>query len=159
RKGDVILLIGGAPGWLGQSIYLREICGREDGAPPPVDLAAERKHGEFVRAQISRQRVNAVHDVSDGGLLVSLAEMAMASGIGAALSGAQGPAHAFWFGEDQGRYVVTASEENAAQIVADAGKANVAMLRLGTTGSDALTVSGERSILVAALKDRFESWL
>ena len=72
-------------GWLGQSLYLREICGREEGAPPPVDLAAERRHGDFVRDLIRDRLVTAVHDVSDGGLLVALAEMAMASGIGADL--------------------------------------------------------------------------
>ncbi len=106
-EGEAILLIGGAPGWLGQSLYLRDICGREEGAPPPVDLAAERKHGDFVRGLIADGQATAVHDLSDGGLLVALAEMAMASGIGAELETPAGQApHAFWFGEDQGRYVL-----------------------------------------------------
>ena len=82
-EGEAILLIGETRGWLGQSLYLREICGREEGAPPPVDLAAERRHGDFVRALIGDGLVTAVHDVSDGGLLVALAEMAMASRLGA----------------------------------------------------------------------------
>ena len=68
-EGEAILLIGETRGWLGQSIYLRDICGREDGAPPPVDLAAERRHGDFVRALIGDGLVTAVHDVSDGGLV------------------------------------------------------------------------------------------
>ena len=113
-EGDAILLVGETSGWLGQSLYLREICGREEGAPPPVDLAAERRHGEFVRALIRDGLLTAVHDVSDGGLLVALAEMAMASGIGAVLEAPPGVAgHAFWFGEDQGRYVVTAKNADA----------------------------------------------
>ena len=107
--GEAILLVGEASGWLGQSLYLREICGREEGAPPPVDLAAERRNGDFVRALIGEGLASAVHDVSDGGLLVALAEMAMASGIGAALDAAPFAAHAFWFGEEQARYVVTAA--------------------------------------------------
>ena len=82
---QAILLIGETKGWLGQSIYLREICEREEGAPPPVDLAAERRNGDFVRALIAEGTATAVHDVSDGGLLVAVAEMAMASGIGAEL--------------------------------------------------------------------------
>ena len=82
-EGESILLVGDTRGWLGQSLYLREICGREEGAPPPVDLAAERRHGEFVRALIRDGLVTAVHDISDGGLLVALAEMAMVSHIGA----------------------------------------------------------------------------
>ena len=82
---QAILLIGETKGWLGQSIYLRDVCEREEGAPPPVDLAAERRNGDFVRALIAEGTATAVHDVSDGGLLVAVAEMAMASGIGAEL--------------------------------------------------------------------------
>ena len=99
-----IVLIGTTKGWLGQSLWLREIVGREEGAPPPVDLAAERAHGDFVRGQIRQGAVRACHDVSDGGLLVAVAEMAMAGDIGARLSAHPRdiPGHAFWFGEDQG---------------------------------------------------------
>ena len=84
-RGDAILLIGGAPGWLGRSAWLAVCLGREDGAPPPVDLAAERRNGEFVSALIAAGRVDAVHDISDGGLAVALAEMAIAGGIGATI--------------------------------------------------------------------------
>ena len=106
-EDEAILLIGETAGWLGQSLYLREICQREEGAPPPVDLAAERRNGDFVRALIAEGIATAAHDVSDGGLLVALAEMAIASGIGAELDAAPLAPHAFWFGEDQARYVVT----------------------------------------------------
>src|SRR5262249_46231066 len=106
-ENEAVLLIGKATGWLGQSLYLREICEREEGAPPPVDLAAERNSGDLVRALIAEGIAGAVHDISDGGLLVAIAEMAMASGIGAELDRAPLAAHAFWFGEDQARYVVT----------------------------------------------------
>ncbi len=78
-----IVLIGATTGWLGQSLWLREIAGREDGAPPPVDLAVEKANGDFVRQHILNGTIRACHDVSDGGVLVALAEMAMASGIGA----------------------------------------------------------------------------
>jgi phosphoribosylformylglycinamidine synthase subunit PurL len=159
--GQAILLVGEATGWLGQSLYLRDICGREEGAPPPVDLAAERRNGDFVRALIAEGLVSAVHDLSDGGLLVALAEMAMASGIGAALDdallGTQLAAHAFWFGEEQGRYIVTASAPEA--LIARAAAAGVPLRRIGTTGGDALTPKGERPILVAELRQAFESWL
>src|SRR5205085_11910624 len=82
---ESILLVGETQGWLGQSLYLRDICDREEGAPPPVDLASERRHGDFIRALIGDGVVTAVHDLSDGGLLVALAEMVIASGIGADL--------------------------------------------------------------------------
>ena len=160
RKGEAIVLVGAGEGWLGQSLYLREICGREAGAPPPVDLALERKHGEFVRALITRGDVSAAHDIADGGLLVALAEMAIALGIGATLAAKPDiAAHAFWFGEDQARYIVTADETKLAAINAAASKAGVSLLRLGTTGGAALTLPGERPILVSSLNERFESWL
>ena len=83
REGDVIILIGETKGHLGQSIYLREIEGKEEGGAPPVDLAAEKKHGDFVRGLIEQGRVDTVHDLSDGGLLVAVAEMALKGDIGA----------------------------------------------------------------------------
>ena len=157
-EGESILLIGETRGWLGQSVYLRDICGREEGAPPPVDLAAERRHGEFVRALIRDGLVTASHDLSDGGLLVALAEMAMASRIGAVLEAPPAaPAHAFWFGEDQARYVVTAKD---AEVVAQRAKAaGVPLLRLGATGGRVLAIAGERPLPIGDLLSRFEDWL
>src|SRR5712691_4004130 len=124
-EGEVILLIGETPGWLGQTLYLRDIVGREEGAPPPVDLAAERRNGQFVRAMIADGMATSVHDVSDGGLLLALSEMAMASGIGAELAAAPFAAHAFWFGEDQARYVLTVRPKDADRVAERARTAGV----------------------------------
>jgi phosphoribosylformylglycinamidine synthase len=159
REGEAILLIGETQGWLGQSLYLREICKREEGAPPPVDLAAEKRNGDVVRALIEDGSVSAVHDVSDGGLLVAVAEMAVASGIGATLLPPPEPAHAFWFGEDQARYVVTVPAAQADAVIARIADASVPVGRLGTTGGDALSLERERPLLISALRERFESWL
>jgi len=157
-EGEAIMLIGETCGWLGRSVYLRDICGREEGAPPPVDLAAERRHGDFVRGLIRAGVVSAVHDVSDGGLLIALAEMAMASGIGAVLEAPSGiPPHAFWFGEDQARYVVTAKDAHG--VMQQAKAAGVPLTRLGATGGTVLAVDGERPLPVDELKRRFEAWL
>ena len=157
-EGEAILLIGETQGWLGQSLYLRDICGREEGAPPPVDLAAERRHGDFVRALIGDGLATAVHDVADGGLLVALAEMAIASRIGAVLEAPpKVPAHGFWFGEDQARYVVTAKDADT--IVQRARAAAVPLTRLGATGGRVLALAGERPLPVDDLARRFEAWL
>jgi len=157
-ESETIMLIGETAGWLGRSLYLRDLCGREEGAPPPVDLAAERRHGEFVRAMIREGLVTAAHDVSDGGVLVALAEMAMASGIGAVLETPPGiAAHAFWFGEDQARYVITA--KSAEPIMERAKAAGVPLARLGATGGVVLSLAGERPLRVGDLKRRFEAWL
>ena len=161
NEGDAILLIGETQGWLGQSVWLRDICGREEGAPPPVDLAAERRNGDFVRGLIQSKRTASVHDCSDGGLAVALAEMAMASGKGATIETlpANMPAHAALFGEDQARYVVCASAAEANAILNDAKAAGVPALRLGTVGGTALTLPGESPISVAELKTAHEGWL
>jgi phosphoribosylformylglycinamidine synthase subunit PurL len=158
---EIILLIGDTQGWLGQSLYLRDVCGREDGAPPPVDLAAERRNGDLVRTLIGEGIATAVHDISDGGLIVALAEMAMASGIGARLYAAPIAIepHAFWFGEDQARYVVTLRAADAEPTVARAKAAGVPVRRIGSTAGNALTLPGEPPILLKQLRDRFEGWL
>ena len=139
-EGEVIYLVGNWPCHLGQSLWLREIQGREDGAPPPVDLKAERKSGEFIRAMIAEGRAMTVHDISDGGLLVAIAEMAMAGGVGAAIDMMDWmqPYTGFLFGEDQGRYIVTSS--SAKQFEAQASTADVRWERIGTTGSSAIDV-------------------
>jgi phosphoribosylformylglycinamidine synthase len=157
--GETILLVGDPPGWLGQSLYLRDLCRREEGAPPPVDLATEKRNGDFVRALIVQGIATAVHDLSDGGLAVALAEMAMASGIGAKLDPAPAPAHAFWFGEDQARYVVTLKAAQAPVVAARARQAGVPVRNLGATGGDALTLGAERPIVVKTLAQKFEGWL
>jgi phosphoribosylformylglycinamidine synthase II len=158
---ELIVLLGETKGWIGQSMYLREICSREEGAPPPVDLSAERRTGDFVRALINEKMVTAVHDLSDGGLLVAIAEMALASGIGAKLYGP--PAflteHGFWFGEDQARYAVTIKPAQADDLAARAKAAGVPIRRIGMTHGAALTLPGEREILLNALRERHEGWL
>ena len=152
-------MIGETVGWLGQSLYLREVCEREEGAPPPVNLEVERRNGDHVRALIGERVATAVHDVSDGGVLVALAEMAMASGIGVELDRAPLAAHAFWFGEDQARYIVTVPAAVAEKVMARLRAAGVMVRQLGLTGGDALILEGERPILVAKLRERFEGWL
>jgi phosphoribosylformylglycinamidine synthase len=160
-KGEAILLIGDTQGWLGQSVYLRDICGREEGAPPPVDLAAEKRNGDVVRGMIKSGTATAVHDVSDGGLLVALAEMAMASGIGAALDAApeQTLPHAWWFGEDQARYIVTVPVDHLLTVMSKLKAVGVPCAEIGKTGGDALVIEGEAPVAISKLKEGFESWL
>jgi len=148
-EGEAIFVIGDTEGHLGQSLWLREIAGREDGPPPPVDLAREREAGDFVRRLIAEGKVTAVHDVSDGGLLVAIAEMALAGNIGASLE--QIGDHATAFGEDQGRYVVTS--RNAETIQA----AGIPMHRIGTTGGDSIKGAG-RAVRLDALRAAHESF-
>ncbi|MCA3307852.1 MAG: phosphoribosylformylglycinamidine synthase subunit PurL [Roseomonas sp.] len=157
-KGD-LMLIGDTQGWLGQSLWLREIAGREEGAPPPVDLAAERRNGDFVRARILAGEVLASHDCADGGLLVALAEMAMGSGIGARLAPASEgiPAHGFWFGEDQARYVLAVADGVA--MLAKANAAGIPARLIGTAGGGDLVLPDGTAISVSKLAAAHEATL
>ncbi len=147
-----LVLVGTTKGWLGQSLWLREMAGREEGAPPPVDLAAERAVGDFVRAQILAGSVRACHDVADGGLLVAVAEMAMAGDVGVRLSTGprEIPGHAYWFGEDQGRYLLAVADSGA--LVRTAETAGIAALRIGHSGGADLTLPDGGTISVARLR-------
>ncbi len=156
RPGLDLVLIGETQGWLGQSLWLREVAGREAGAPPPVDLAAERRNGDFVRAEILAGRVAACHDVSDGGLLVAVAEMALAGAVGAVLA-APPPGvspHGWWFGEDQGRYVLAVPDSSA--ILARAAAAEIPALRLGRAAGADLTLDGGVAISLATVRQAHE---
>ncbi|WP_057882790.1 phosphoribosylformylglycinamidine synthase subunit PurL [Tsuneonella troitsensis] len=144
-EGDALFVIGDNNGHLGQSLWLRELHGLENGDAPSVDLSRERQRGEFVRQLIEQGLVNAVHDVSDGGLLVAIAEMALKGGLGVELE--QIGDHFTAFGEDQGRYLVTSS---AAERIQAAG---IPMHRIGTVGGD--TVAG---ISLAALREGSDSF-
>ncbi len=151
---EAIILIGGHGSHLGQSIYLREALGREHGAPPPVDLAIERRNGDLVRQMIRRKAVTAVHDISDGGLALAVIEMALASGLGASLAALD---HRQLFGEDQARYVVTTSD--AGTVLAAARVASVPAVEIGTVTSAAtLNIAGGPSISVADLRAAHEGW-
>ncbi len=155
--GQALLLIGPEGSWLGQSLYLSTLCDRADGAPPPVDLAAERAHGDFVRGLIRAGKVAACHDVSDGGLLVAVAEMAMASGIGAKIAVEAPHLHAKLFGEDQGRYVLAVTEADATALLAAAATAKVPARRLGITGGDTIAVNGD-TVSLSALTAAHQGW-
>jgi phosphoribosylformylglycinamidine synthase len=157
RQDDAILIIGQTKGHLGQSLYLREIEGREEGAAPPVDLAVEKKNGDFVRELIEQGRADTVHDLSDGGLIVTLAEMAMAGNIGARLTLPKGTPIGSAFGEDQGRYLLAVPKNDAAQIVERAKASGILISSLGTTGGDKIALDGAGEISLAKLRAAHES--
>jgi phosphoribosylformylglycinamidine synthase subunit PurL len=136
-----IMLVGKPKGHLGQSLWLREIHSREDGAPPHVDLREERKNGEFIQACIREGVLIAVHDVADGGIAVALAEMALAGNMGAFIfngphwnEGETNPAALF--AEDQGLYLVTTLETSEG-FIARGAAAGVEVQLMGRCGPGA----------------------
>jgi phosphoribosylformylglycinamidine synthase subunit PurL len=160
-EGETLILIGHTAGNIGQSLWLRECHGREAGAPPPVDLDVERRHGEFVRELVAAYGVTAVHDCADGGALVAITEMALASNIGIVVSlpDVPNPA-AIYFAEDQSRYCVTTSDPDALLKTADA--AGVFAMAVGKTGGNAVAGQGFEVPLAdlrAAHESFFKNWM
>ena len=158
--GEALVMVGETTGWLGQSLYLREVFGREEGAPPPVDLASERANGDLVRVLIADGLVTACHDLSDGGLAVAIAEMLIASdGIGAELGNGTGlPLHSFLFGEDQGRYLL--ATPGPGEVLVRARSARVSAAVIGRTTDDGmLTPDSDGPIPVDVLRSLHEAWL
>ena len=158
KPGDVLVLLGETRGELGASMYLREILGREDGAPPAVDLARERRTGDFVRDMIEGEQIAVVHDLSDGGLIAAAAEIALASGVGITLE-LQGvlPPQAELFGEDQARYLVAAADADPLLAVAKA--AGIPARRVGVAGGADLAVADLFELPLEQLKDAYEGWM
>ena len=162
KPGLELVLVGETAGHLGSSLWLREIAGREEGAPPPVDLKAEKRNGDFVRRAIREMGVTACHDLSDGGLLVATAEMALAGNCGAAIQlpeGLKTAAAAWLFGEDQARYLLAVEPGTLAEIRRRAATEGVPVAIIGRTGGDALTVPGMASISLQDLRNAHENWL
>jgi phosphoribosylformylglycinamidine synthase len=152
-EGEILAVIGPNYPELGQSLWLREIHGREDGDPPFVDLADEKLNGSIVRQLIADGAVTAVHDISDGGLLVAVAEMALAGGIGAELSPMD---TAFAFNETQSRYLVTYPADKPLN------RKDVPFVNIGKVGGDAISVNGASislSDLRAAHESFFKDWM
>jgi phosphoribosylformylglycinamidine synthase len=152
-EGQVLLLVGESTGWLGASLYLRDVCGREEGAPPPVDLATERLNADLVRELIADGTVRCCHDLADGGLLVGVAEMALASGIGAAIAVPEGvDSEAAWlFGEDQARFVLAIAPVALDGVLDRARRAGVLARVIGRTGGDELTLGPRLAISLEEL--------
>jgi phosphoribosylformylglycinamidine synthase len=157
-EGDTLILIGETVGELGASLYLREVLGREDGAPPPVDLALERRTGDFIRGEIENGRLTCVHDLSDGGLIGAAADMALASDTGVVLDASSAThAHVFLFGEDQARYLVAVP--NPQEVLAAAREAGLHASVVGYARGQAFASTDLFSLPLDHLREIHEGWM
>ncbi|WP_417813547.1 phosphoribosylformylglycinamidine synthase subunit PurL [Thalassospira alkalitolerans] len=158
RDDSALIMLGAATGELGQSLYLKTIEGREEGAPPPVDLDAEKRAGTLVRELIELGLIRTCHDIADGGLLVAVSEMCLAGNIGADLHLPESGSEVAWlFGEDQGRYVIATRDPD--KVLNAANSSNVAAAIIGQAGGEAISIDGKNKIGLAELRDLNEGWM
>ena len=148
-------------GWLGASLLAAELGYGDDYAPPPVNLNAEKHHGEFVAKAINDKAILAAHDIADGGLLVAVTEMALKGRLGVNLTLPE--KLAILFGEDQARYVVVANDDSTLETMAKAS--NVPILKIGAVtqsgenGFGALKIGDSAPISLAELFELNEAFL
>jgi len=142
RDGHLAILVGETTGHLGQSALLAEVFNREDGDAPVVDLAAERRNGEFIRD--NRDWITACTDLGDGGLALAAFEMAEAAGVGVTLDAGD---TATLFGEDQARYLIGTSFDKAEALMVAAGQAGVPIVTVGKFGGETVRFGGSEAPL------------
>jgi phosphoribosylformylglycinamidine synthase len=161
RAGHAIVIIGETMGHIGASIYLKEILGLEEGEPPFVSLGQEKKHGEFIRSMIDQGHIKSCHDISDGGIAITLAEMCIAGDIGANVADESEdiPFFAWAFGEDQSRYIVAAEEDCTSRIIRDAAVMGIPAYCVGTVGGDKLEIGSRICVPVAEIKAAHQNWM
>ena len=160
-ESQALIVVGETRGHVGQSLYQELMTGSFDGAPPPVNLATERRTGDAVREAILAGAVDAVHDVSDGGLLVAVSEMCLAGDIGAVLTAYHGdlPASAYWFGEDQARYVLACPMNDVDAVLARFEAAGLTAMQIGHSGGRDIAIEGAGSIPLEKLRAAHEGYL
>ncbi|UWQ26426.1 phosphoribosylformylglycinamidine synthase subunit PurL [Leisingera aquaemixtae] len=151
RDGHVALLVGETIGHLGQSALLAEVFNREDGDAPAVDLEAEKRNGEFIRA--NRDFIKACTDLGDGGLALAAFEMAEEAGVGVQIDAGDTPTV---FGEDQARYLIACNFDQAEALMLAAGQAGVTITTVGKFGGEMVKIGGSEAPL-AELKEIFRS--
>ncbi|RKT34516.1 phosphoribosylformylglycinamidine synthase subunit II [Roseovarius halotolerans] len=142
RDGHVALVLGETTGHLGQSALLAEVYNRVEGDAPPVDLDAEKRHGDFIRA--NHALIKACTDLSDGGLALAAFEMAEAAGVGVHLDDADTAA---LFGEDQGRYLIACNFDQAEALMIEAGRAGVSIQSVGRFTGDSVRIGSAEAPL------------
>jgi len=157
---NIIAVIGETSGHLSQSALIYDIIGDKEGPPPQINLKEEKKNGLFVNDLIKGKLVNAVHDISHGGIIITLAEMCMASNIGAKIkvSGSNSDKIKYLFSEDQARYLIEISKKNLEKIKKTASTKNIKIDIIGNTQSEIFEVENDLKISVKELKTKNESW-
>jgi phosphoribosylformylglycinamidine synthase len=152
---DILLVFGTLPSNLDRSLWLQEIQGRQAGPSPAVDLETEAQVGSFIRAQIHGGCVTAVHDVSDGGFLVAVAEMALAGGIGAQIDfGEPIRLTGLAFGEEQACFVVTVPDVTEFQAaMTNENSFGATAICFGKTGGDKISLSAPGPLGEVSLTD------
>ena len=160
KENSAILLVGKTFGHLGQSVFLEEVYSINEGKPPEVNMLNEKNNGETVLEIIKNDLVNSVHDVSNGGLLVSLAEMSINSGYGIKINKPKKLTNLieYFFGEDQGRYVLEIDNDNLEKVDKILKNNNIFYENIGFTQKEFFEIKDEMKINIIELSKINNQW-
>tara|TARA_B100000029_G_scaffold486941_1_gene541829 strand:+ start:557 stop:2743 length:2187 start_codon:yes stop_codon:yes gene_type:complete len=157
---SAIFIIGKTLGHLYQSEFFKEVLDYNDGQPPPINLFNEKNNGLAILNLISKKLVNSVHDISSGGILVTLSEMCVAGKIGAKIKLPENNPgkHEFFFGEDQSRYIIEVKQKNVNEVEKNLKSNNIYYDLIGKTQKDALVINKDLKISIEEIKILNKSW-
>jgi len=159
KEGDIILYVGAPRNGLGGTEYLKVIHGLTTGDAPILDLDVELKVQETVLEAITSGLVTAAHDISDGGLAVTIAEMGIFGSLGAQidLSVLSGSIHEIWFSEAQSGIILTCQPNQKEPLMKHLSQGGVDVAQIGTVQGDALNFEGVGSVSLDQLHNIYES--
>tara|TARA_B100000686_G_scaffold194043_1_gene200916 strand:- start:223 stop:744 length:522 start_codon:yes stop_codon:yes gene_type:complete len=158
--GNYIIVIGKTLGHLYQSEFFREVIGINLGPPPEINLFNEKNNGIIVKNLISEKKLESVHDISSGGILLTLTEMCISGKIGAKieLPNKKITSHEYLFGEDQSRYIVEVSEKNKEIVCKILAKNSIYFEIIGKTQKDSINLSNEFNVMLSELDKLNSTW-
>jgi phosphoribosylformylglycinamidine synthase II len=160
QKGDLIFIIGESTNDISSSEYLASYHGVKASPAPYFDLDKEYAMQHMVKGMIQNELVNAVHDVADGGLFVTLVEMSMPRELGFDIvTDSEVREDAFLFGEGQGRVVVTVSEDQEEEFIEFMMDSGVSFTLLGHVTKGKLMVDDEHYGFITEAKDLYNNAL
>ena len=155
NENNIILLIGKTFGHIEQSCFLKENFSIIEGMPPEINLLNEKNNGETLLKLIDKNLILSSHDVSNGGLITALSEMAISSDFGAKIQKPKKLTNVlkYFFGEDQARYIIEISESNLSKVVKILKDNGIYYENIGFTQKEYLEIEGELKI---STKDLFK---
>ncbi len=158
--GSNIFVVGKTSGHLNQSEFFREILKLDKGPPPEINLFNEKNNGLIIKRLISKKLLSSVHDVSSGGILVTLAEMCIPKKIGVKIKAPQSKLnlHEYMFGEDQSRYLLEVSDKNKDEVIKILKENSIHYEIIGKTQEDSLNIDKEFKIEISELNKLNSYW-
>ena len=160
KVGNLIIIVGKTLGHLGQSSFMREIYSANEGAPPEINLTNEKNNGHSILNLINLNLISSCHDVSSGGILISLAEMSMASMLGLKILKPKKftDLNEYFFAEDQGRYLIEIEVDNLEKVESILKKSNIFYEVVAEVQNDIFELSKTFSIKIRELYKNNNQW-